>query len=93
MELGLFKEQEIIMLEVLSKQEIWREKLQRKEGASSYLASVTYGKDFEFYPDYNWKMLEGGKIEWRRTRVRKENAKEGRNGYRNSGSTIDCSIC
>lgn len=35
MELGIFKDQEIIMPGVLSTQKTWREKLERKTGARS----------------------------------------------------------
>lgn len=43
---------------VLAMQEIWKEKLQRKAGARSCMASVAFGKEFEFYSDYNWKAVE-----------------------------------
>ena len=46
---------------VLAMQEIWREKLQRKAGTQSCMAPVAFGKEFEFYPDYNWKAVEGWK--------------------------------
>lgn len=85
MELGLFKEQETIMPGVLSVREIWREKkLERKIGARSHVAFVVYGKEFEFYPNYNGKATEGGRKGRKiRERVgkregRKQGEKEGR---------------
>lgn len=77
---------------VLAMQEIWREKLQRKAGARSCMASVAFGKEFEFYSDYTWKAVEGWKNR-RSNRARKESVREGRTGYLNSGITIDCSSC